>query len=366
VTDHATASTRPALTAAIAAAQRWGAGVLPLMPDGAKRLLVGGRAITIDGNTLDPTLGVWLASLKLAGGHGLSDGDDPVFIRRRNREATLMLDRATVPVGGVTSLSIPGPAGPIPARHYQPRSDLAPNTRRPLMLFYHGGGWVFGDLDMYDRLCRLICRDAAIHVLSVDYRLAPEHPAPAGIDDAYAAFRWALEHGGELGAEPGRVAVGGDSAGGTMSAVVSQRGRDDGTPPVLQLLLYPVTDLRGGTRSRALFADGFLLTRKDMELFEHYYLDGTGLARTDPLVSPALADDLSGLPPALVVTAGFDPLRDEGEAYAAAMREAGGVVDLRRMGSLTHAFASLSALGGGSAIAVAEVISALRAHLCYR
>jgi acetyl esterase len=280
----------------------------------------------------------------------------------------MVMDRKSVAVGAVRALTIPGPAGPIPARHYRPEGGQAPPGRQqaPLLVFYHGGGWVVGDLDTHDGLCRLICRGAGIHVLSVDYRLAPEHPAPAGLEDGYAAFRWALEHAAELGAEPGRVAVGGDSAGGNLSAVVSQRARDDGTPPALQLLLYPATDLRGGTRSRALFAAGFFLTQKDMDFFQHQYLTGSGLDANDPQISPLLADNLAGLPPAIVVTAGFDPLRDEGEQYAGAMRDAGTVVDLRRMDSLIHGFANMAPLGGGSAVAVAEIISAVRAHLCHR
>lgn len=338
------------------------ASVLPVVPDGAKRLLMGGRSVMIDGNTLDPTLRILLASQKATGQDGLAATDDPGIARQRMLELTRVLDRKPVGVGGVEPLSIPGPGGPIPARHYRPEGDPA----SPLLVFYHGGGWVIGDLDTHDGLCRLICHGAGVHVLSIGYRLAPEHPAPAGLDDGYAAFRWALEHGGELGAEPGRVFVGGDSAGGNISAVVAQRGRDDGTPPALQLLLYPVTDLRGGTRSRALFAEGFLLTRKDMDFFERCYLTGSDLGVTDPRISPVLAADLSGLPPAIVITAGFDPLRDEGEWYAAAMRGAGTVVDLRRFGSLIHGFANLSALGGGSAVAVAEIVSALRAHLSYQ
>ena len=127
---------------------------------------------------------------------------------------------------GVSDLSIPGPAGPIPARHYRP----ATSDPAPLVVFYHGGGWVIGDLDTHDPLCRLTCRDAGVHVLSIDYRLAPEHPAPAAVDDAYAAFKWAYEHAAELGAIPGKVAVGGDSAGGNLAAVVSQLARDDGRP----------------------------------------------------------------------------------------------------------------------------------------
>jgi len=272
----------------------------------------------------------------------------------------LALDRDPIVVGAVTELTIPGPAGPLPARHYRPVGE----RHGPLLVFFHGGGWMLGDLDTHDRLCRQICRGADVHVLSVAYRLAPEHPAPAGVEDAYAAYCWAREHGDRLGTEPGLVAVGGDSAGGNLSAVVSQRGRDEGVPPLLQFLLYPLTDLRGGTRSRALFADGFLLTRDHIDSHQRHYLAGSRCSVSDPQISPALGN-LSGLPRALVVTAGFDPLRDEGERYAEAMRAAGVLVDLRRMSSLTHGFASLAPLGGGSALATAEVISALRAHLCY-
>ena len=181
-------------------------------------------------------------------------------------------------------------------------------------------------------------------MLSVDYRLAPEHKAPAGSDDAYAAFRWALDHAAELGADPGRVAVGGDSAGGNLAALVSLRARDEGARlPALQLLLYPVTNFSGETRSQTLFADGFFLTKRDMDWCREQYLDGARVDAADPRVSPLLADDLSGLPPALVVTAGFDPLRDEGRQYADALRAAGVTVDYREFGSLIHGFANFFA-----------------------
>ncbi|MCU1469735.1 MAG: lip2 6 [Glaciihabitans sp.] len=348
-----------AKNAAVTVANRLGAGAMPGVPEVAKRLMA--RSVTIDGNTLDPTLRLLLVTRKVAGRTGLSHGDLPEICRELFRQDMWVLDREPVVVGSVRNLTIPAPAGPIRARHYRPHGERC----GPLLVYLHGGGWVIGDLDSYDRLCRTICRGAGVDVLSVHYRRAPEYPAPAGLADAYAVYRWALEHGAELGTAPGLVAVGGDSAGGNLAAVVSQRGRDDGVPPLLQFLLYPATDLRGRTRSRALFSDGFLLTRKDMELFESYYLTGSGLDAADPRVSPVLGD-LSRLPRALVVTAGFDPLRDEGDLYAEAMRDAGVAVDLRRMPSLTHGFANLTALGGGSAVAMAEVNSALRAHLCYR
>jgi acetyl esterase len=295
-----------------------GVKVIPWIPPAAKRVLFGGRSVIIDGNTLDPTLQLMLSGL--------------------------------------------------PARHYRPVAGAA----APLLVFYHGGGWVIGDLDTHDALCRLTCRDAGIHVLSVDYRLAPEHPAPAAVEDAYAAFQWAYEHADELGAIPGRVAVGGDSAGGNLAAIVCQLARDEardkaldeGCPaPVLQWLLYPRTDFTARTRSLSLFARGFLLTKRDIDWFHVQYLRDSAIDPADPRVSPLLADSLSGLAPALIAVAGFDPLRDEGESYAAALRAAGTPVDLRSMGWLTHGFASLFQLGGGSATATSELISALRAHL---
>jgi acetyl esterase len=348
---------------ALALGNRLGVKLIPRLPDGAKRLLAGGRAITIDGNTLDPSLQMLLAAQKATGINGLVVADDPVATRVSNNALTRTLDERDIRVAGIRPVSIPGPAGTIAARHYRPPAGGQP---APLVVFLHGGGWVFGDLDSHDSACRLICRDAGVHVLAVDYRLAPEHPAPAAVDDAYAAYRWAREHAAELGADPRRVAVAGDSAGGNLTAVVCRLARDAGDPmPSLQWLIYPVTDQRGQARSRSLLGDGFLLTKHDMDWFTDSYLRDSGLDRTDPIVSPLLADDLSGLPPALVITAGFDPLRDEGEQYAVKLQEAGVTVDHRVMTSMIHAFLNLNVLGGGVARANAEMISALRAHLSH-
>ncbi|WP_293003503.1 alpha/beta hydrolase [Mycobacterium sp.] len=343
------------------AATTAGMKVIPLVPTRAKRLLSGGRAITIDGNTLDPTLQLALAGLRAFGMNGLVLGEDAAVSRAQMREMTLGFAGPQIHVG-VSELSIPGPAGSIPARHYRP----ATTDPAPLVVFFHGGGWVIGDLDTHDPLCRLTARDAGVHVLSIDYRLAPEHPAPAAIEDAYAAFAWAGEHAAELGALPGKVAVGGDSAGGNLAAIVSQLARDEypqGPQPVLQWLIYPRTDFAAQTRSLSLFADGFLLTKADIDWFTEQYLGGSDIDPADPRISPLRAASLSGLPPVLITTAGFDPLRDEGNDYAAALRAAGVDVDLRSMGSLTHGFASLFPLGGGSAQATTGLISALRAHL---
>jgi acetyl esterase/lipase len=336
-----------------------GAKVIPWIPTAARRAVFHGRSVIIDGNTLDPTLQLMLSSLHAVGIDGLVVDDDPAASRALMRESILGFAGPQIHVD-VDDLSLPGPAGDIRARHYRPPGGAA----APLLVYYHGGGWVIGDLDTTDALCRLTCRDAGVHVLSIDYRLAPEHAAPAAIDDAYAAFKWAHEHAGELGAIPGQVAVGGDSAGGNLAAVVCQLARDDrGAAPVLQWLIYPRTDFTAQTRSMSLFARGFVLTRRDMDWFHAQYLRGSGIDLTDPRVSPLLAASLSGLAPALIAVAGFDPLRDEGESYAAALRAAGTAVDLRYMGSLTHGFVNLFGLGGDSAVGTSELVSALRAHL---
>ena len=338
-----------------------GAGLklLPWIPVGIKRALAGGRAITIDGNTLDVTLQLALSGMRVLGSGGLVLDDDVTTSRAQMRDMCLAFPGPLIHVA-VEDMSIPGPDGPLLARHYRP-TRTAP---APLLVFYHGGGWTLGDVDTHDALCRLTCRDAGIHVLSVDYRLAPEHPAPAGLDDAYAAYLWAAEHAGSLGALPGQVAVGGDSAGANLAAVVSQLARDAGQPvPMLQWLLYPRTDFTAQTRSMSLFAEGFILTKRDIDWFHEQYLHGSDIDPADPRVSPLQAQTLAGLPPALIAVAGFDPLRDEGEQYAAALRAAGTAVDLRCLGSLTHGFASLFALGGASEVATRELVSALRAHL---
>src|SRR5262249_45329801 len=290
------------------AATTAGVKVIPWVPTAVRRALVRGRSVIIDGNTLDPTLQLMLSGLHAGGIDGLVVDDDVAASRAQLRETTLSFPGPQIHVE-VDEIKLPGGDGEIAARHYRPPNGAA----APLLVFYHGGGWVLGDLDYADALCRLTCRDAGVHVLSIDYRLAPEHPAPAAVDDAYAAFKWAYEHASELGATPGQVAVGGDSAGGNLAAVVCQLARDEGGPaPVLQWLIYPRTDFTGQTRSLSLFSRGFVLTRRDMDFFESQYLRRSSLDRTDPRISPLLAESLSGLAPALIAVGGFDPLRDEG------------------------------------------------------
>ena len=340
------------------AALRVGTKVVPWIPPWLKSLLVGTKSVTIDGNTLDPTIQLMLAAQRLTRTGGLSAADDPDVARALMRSSHSVMARdVAVPISDFT---IPGPDGPLRARHYRPAVEEA----APLLVYFHGGGFVVGDIESHDGLCRMICRDAATHVLSVDYRLAPEHKAPAAIEDCVAAYRWALGHAGELGADPSRIGVGGDSAGGTLAALVALRSRDEGIPqPALQVLLYPVLDLGAETASRTMFSEGFFLTKRDSDWMIGLYLDGAGVAADDARVSPLKASDLSGLAPALVLTAGFDPLRDEGDAYAAALRSAGVEVDHRQFDALTHGFASVAPFGGRSADAIVATISAIRAHL---
>jgi acetyl esterase len=335
--------------------------LMPKMPDAVKRALLGGRTVTVDGNTLDTTLQLMLTAQRLGRVAGLIGSDDITVARERLRTTAAAMHTG-IPVG-IDDLSIPGPAGPLRARHYQPPAGPDADAP-PLLVFYHGGGFVVGDLDVHDDLCRLLCRDGRMQVLSIDYRRAPESPAPAAADDAYAAYRWASEEAGRLGADPHRVAVGGDSAGGNLAAVVSQRARNERAPlPALQLLLYPMTNMLADTRSRTLFADGYFLSGHNIEWCTYQTTNGASVDRRDPVVSPLLAEDLSGLPPALVVVAGFDPLRDEGIQYAEAMRAAGVTVELLEEPTVIHAFANFFSLGGDSATAMQRVISATRAHL---
>ncbi len=241
---------------------------------------------------------------------------------------------AGAPVAAVNSHSIPGPAGEIPVRIYTP--DVG--TPLPVLVWFHGGGWVLGSLDGTDHVCRELANAAGCIVVSVDYRLAPEHLFPAAPDDCEAAYTWVLAHAASFGGDPARVAVGGDSAGGNLAAVVSLRARDKHLPqPVFQLLVYPVTDHDLERPSYVANGDGYLLTTLSMRWFWDCYVPEVE-QRRHPHASPLHAADLAGLPPALVITAEFDPLCDEGEAYAELLREAGVEVKLTRYDGMIHGF----------------------------
>src|SRR4051794_26424752 len=250
-------------------------------------------------------------------------------------------------------------AGDVGGRLYVPAAAASPG---PLLVYFHGGGWVQGSVETHDAACRLLAHLSGVRLLSVDYRLAPEHPYPAAVHDALAAYRWAAAHAAELGADPARLAVGGDSAGGTLAAVVALAARDDDTMPgaVFQLLLYPVTDVAARAASYATFAHGYVLTASGMDWFAGKYLPDVA-RRTEPQASPLRAPDLSGLPPAYVATCLPDVLRDEGEAYVARLRAAGVPVAGQRH-ALVHGFVNMTAARSSRA-ALAQVAGALRQGL---
>jgi acetyl esterase len=258
----------------------------------------------------------------------------------------------------VRELDVAGAVGRLPARLYGPGSR---GGHSPLVVYLHGGGWVVGSLESTDSTCRFLAREAGMRVLSVGYRLAPEHPFPAPLDDAVAAFRDAVARADELGADPAAIAIAGDSAGGNLATSACLRIAGDGGPsPAFQLLFYPITDVSRKSRSYGLFRDGFFLTARQMDWYRDHYLSGGGEA-SDPEVSPLLAPDLSGAPPAHIVTAGFDVLRDEGEAYAQRLREAGVAVTHRREEDLIHAFVNAVGISAVSRAAVRRAAEPLRA-----
>ena len=239
------------------------------------------------------------------------------------------------PVARVEDLGIPGPAGEIPVRLYSP----GPDEQLPTVVYFHGGGWVLGDLDSHDPLCRALAKRAGAAVVSVDYRLAPEHKYPAAAEDAYTAVLWLNQHAAEWGADPTRIAVCGDSAGGNLSAVVSQMARDRGGPELrAQVLIYPVTNCDFEVESYRANGDGSMgLSEDGMRWFWRCYTRSPAEA-AEPYASPLRADTLIGLPPALVITAEYDALRDEGEAYAARLDRSGVSTELVRYDGVIHGF----------------------------
>ena len=316
----------------------------------------------IGGQALAPDIHALIALAARARSDSLAEDADPATARvQRRQEAVIVAERPAIPMARVEAVEIPGPAGPIPARLYVPRDPAGDPP--PLLVHYHGGGWVIGDLETHDSPCRFLAAHSGACVLAVDYRLAPEHPFPAAAEDAFAAYAWASANAGDLGVDPGRIAVGGDSAGGNLAAAVCLRAREEGvSPPAMQLLIYPVTDTGRELPSRRTFAEGFILTRRDMAYYEDRYLP-PGSDRDDPRVSVLRAEDLGGLPPAYVAVAGFDPLRDEGVAYAARLRDAGVPVALREHPGLVHTFANLTAICPSARAAMLEAAGALRLGL---
>lgn len=260
------------------------------------------------------------------------------------------------PVGAVAERMIPGAGGEMPTRIYIPYGT----GPFPVLVYFHGGGWVIGNLEAYDATCRALTNAAGCLVVAMEYRLAPEHKFPAAPEDCYAATCWVAANAAAIGGDPRRIAVGGDSAGGNLATVVAQRARDHGGPAlVYQLLVYPVTNYGYDTASYRENADGYLLTRDAMVWFWNHYLRSAADG-DNPLASPLRANDLRGLPPAMVLTAEFDPLRDEGETYAMRLQEAGVPVTLKRYAGTIHGFFSLGAVLDQGKQAIADAAAALR------
>lgn len=318
------------------------------LPEPVLRVL-GGRRVVRDGQTLAADLRLMLLLQRLARERGAETMPIP-----EGRRAVLRHSAATAgrqPIGSVRDLHVAG----LPARLYTPTHD-----RGALLLFFHGGGYMYGDLESHDAPCRFLAERSGVRVLAVDYRLAPENPFPAAYDDALSAYRWVVENAGELGVDASRIAVGGDSAGGNLAAVVAIEAARTGLPLAFQLLVYPVADAVRNTRSATMFARGFYLSQEFMELANRSYIRGD---LRDPRISPQYADLPPGLAPALLVTAGFDPLRDEGETYARRLADAGVSVDMHRFPDQIHGFFNIVGVGRTSRAANALIAAKLGAAL---
>jgi acetyl esterase len=324
------------------------------LPEPWRRRLAG-PPVRLDGQDLAVDAQLLLRLMKLSGYTSLVVNDSVT-------ESRQALEAGQTVVGGRPIRSVVArevAVAGLPATLYARAGLEEPSG---LLVFLHGGGWVIGSRMSYDRSVRFLAEYSGVRVLSVEYRRAPEHPFPAAVDDALAAFDHAVEHAAELGADPARIAVGGDSAGGNLSAVVAQlAARRGGPAPAYQLLLYPATDFTRRRPSRDLFRTGFLLTQDDITWFSDHY---TGSAdRTDPRLSPLLGEIPANLAPAYVATAGFDPLRDEGEEYAEAMKQAGIPVTISRQRDLVHGYFSFAGLGSRFRTAALEAAVVLHTAL---
>ena len=327
-------------------------------PTGVNRLFAG-SPIRVDGQELHPDAQALLRARQVLGS---DDELEPIPVERvRVRSEARLVAGPTIEVGAVRSLAVPGADGALEARLYAPAEAPA---QGPLALYFHGGGWAVGDLDTHDQLCRYLCRRSGVRVLSVAYRLAPEHPFPAGLEDVLATFRFAAGEGAaELGGDPEPVAIAGDSAGANLATVACRMLRDEGAPlPAFQALIYPPTDFSSKRASYQLFGRGFYLSEQRMDRWHSLYLGDTGEA-TDPRTSPLLADDLAGLPPAYVLVAGFDPLRDEVRTYARRLQDAGIEVTVGEEPDLFHGFVNAVGISARFRAAVDPLAAALAAAL---
>lgn len=326
------------------------------MPTSLANAIIRERPIERDGLILNRRVQLLLKLGDLVG-----QDDSEVHSLEEHRAELDRIGRVGMPLPPgvrVTERLIPGPAGKIPIRIYR-RYGIPDDS--PGILYLHGGGWVRGSLDSHDGNCRVLALESHCVVVSVDYRLAPEHPFPAAVEDSVAAYRWVQEHAEELMIQPGLVGVMGDSAGGNLAAVIAQATKDTDVPaPTAQCLIYPSTSAHFNFTSHETFKEGFFLTSDGLHWYRDQYVPNAA-DWDSPLVSPLLATDLTGLPPAIVITAGFDPLRDEGKAYADAMSAAGVAVTYRCYDDQVHGFFGMGVLPGGlsTAIEISQMIGDL-------
>jgi acetyl esterase len=265
----------------------------------------------------------------------------PDKAREEFKNLCLMSNQNAAPIGKIENIEASGPEGPIPLRVYTPVA--AGGSNLPAIVYFHGGGFVLGDLDCYDAICRGLAESSGCKVISVDYRLAPEHPFPAAVEDSIAATKWVEDKASDLGVDPNRIAVAGDSAGGNLAAVVTQLSKGRGGAHIAyQLLLYPITSLHADLPSNFAFG-GNVMTQPPVNWFYSQYVP-SDVEPSDPRLSPLRSNDLSGLPPAYIVTAGFDPLRDEGVAYVDALKGAGVKVRHIDYPTMIHGFLSMQSL----------------------
>lgn len=307
--------------------------------------------------TLDPQVADFLTSLGPAA--NADPGEISVAQLRLQMKQTLGTLGTPPDVHRVEDRQAPGPAGPIRLRIYTPTAD-APAAA---VVYFHGGGWVVGNLDTHDGLCRRLALASGCRVVAVDYRLAPENTYPAAADDAYAALSWVAENADQLGIDPRRIAVAGDSAGGNLAAVTALAARDRKGPlPAAQVLMYPITDSDFETGSYRDFAEGYMLTTAAMRWFWDQYAAAAS-DRIAPYAAPLRADGLAGLPPALVITAEYDPLRDEGEAYAGRLEGAGVPVELVRYDGMIHGFIRRTETFARAGVAIEKIGKSLKTML---
>ena len=306
--------------------------------------------------TLDPQLAEILAIAEKVGRPPL----DVLPVAEARREYRKRADTFGLPpaeMAAIEERSVAGPAGAIPVRLYVPKQATTPAS---LLVFFHGGGWTVGDRDTHDRACRYLAQEARCRVASADYRLAPEHPFPAAVEDCWAAWSAIAGNAAAWGADARRIAVGGDSAGGNLAAVVSLLAKEKrASAPCFQLLIYPAVDMAGVHGSIERFGKGYLLTKPMIDCFMGYYTPDPSMRR-DPRASPLLARDLASLPPAFVQTAGFDPLQDEGAAYAKALAAASVGVEHKHYPGLVHGYLQLAGYSKGARAAVDDAATALR------